>query len=122
MENNSIEAKLEELIIKAKELGIQFKSGPATFETIHDNKIFHVLEDMSDDTFIEILQKKIDHFESKKFISILSKHDLLQKKEEYAERNHDWNAIFDVSSSSPLTEVRTTDTIEGVQRHSTSTD
>lgn len=83
MKNDSIEKRLEELIIKAKELGIQFKNGPATFETIHDSKVFHVIEDMNDEIFIEMLQKKVDEFSSKKFMTILNKHDLLAKKPEF---------------------------------------
>lgn len=83
MKNDSIEKRLEELIIKAKELGIQFKNGPATFETIHDSKVFHVIEDMNDEIFIEMLQKKVDEFSSKKFMTILNKHDLLTKKPEF---------------------------------------
>ncbi len=82
MKKDSIETRLEELIIKAKELGIQFKNGPATFETIHDSKVFHVIEDMNDEVFIEMLQKKVDEFSSKRFMTILNKHDLLTKKTE----------------------------------------
>jgi hypothetical protein len=78
MKEQKLESKLEALILKAKELGIQFISGPATFETIYNTKIFHVLEDMTDETFEEALERKVGEFESKKFLSILNKHSLIQ--------------------------------------------
>lgn len=79
MEN--IEKKLEELILKAQSLGIQFKKGPASWETINDPKIFHVLEEMTDEIFVETLSRTIDKFESKKFLSVLEKHSLFATEE-----------------------------------------
>ena len=73
-EEPSMEKKLEDLVLKANELGIVFKSGPATFETINDEKVFHVLEEMTDDIFYDSLLKKVEYFESKKFLKVLKKH------------------------------------------------
>ena len=84
MQDNT-EKQLEDLILKAKNLGVIFKNGPATWETIHDIKIFHVLEEMTDEIFIETLSRKIEHFESKKFLSILQKHSLVDSTEEVTE-------------------------------------
>lgn len=77
MADNSLDIKIEELVLKARELGIIFKNGPATFETIHDNKIFHVLEEMSDEVFYDTLLRKVEEFESKKFLNILNKYQLI---------------------------------------------
>lgn len=104
MQDNT-EKILEDLIIKAKELGITFKNGPATLETIYDNKIFHVLEEMSDDVFIELLTKKIEQFESKKFLSILQKHSLVDNTENNNYSNPTFNPVsdtIDISAGSHL--------------------
>jgi hypothetical protein len=74
---NKDEVKLENMILRAKHLGITFIDGPATYETINNNKIFNILEDMNDDVFMEKLNKKLEYFESKKYLQILNKHSLL---------------------------------------------
>ena len=77
MKESTQEQKIENLILKAKGLGIIFVNGPATYETIHDKRIVHVLEDMTDDTFYDTLLQRVELYESKKFLSVLQKHSLL---------------------------------------------
>lgn len=101
MQNNT-EKILEDLIIKAKELGISFKNGPATYETIYDNKIFHVLEEMSDDVFIDLLSKKIEQFESKKFLTVLQRHSLVDSDNTISDSVIQSSDLIKDKSSSPL--------------------
>jgi hypothetical protein len=70
--------ELEALIQKATDMGITFISGPATHQTAADPGAFHVVEGMTDDTFREALERKIEAMESTRHVRILERLGILK--------------------------------------------
>ena len=69
---------LEALIQKATDMGVTFIKGPATHQTANDPGAFHVVEGMTDDTFREALERKMEAMESTRHVKILERLGLLK--------------------------------------------
>jgi hypothetical protein len=72
------EKDLQDLIQRAADLGVEFIKGPATYETMTNPSVFHVVDGMSDDTFREALERKIEAINSTSHKRILDRLGLLK--------------------------------------------
>ncbi len=78
IKDKSGEEGLESLIQRAADLGVEFIKGPVTYETATDPGVFHVVDGMTDDTFREALERRIESLQSTSHKRILERLGLLK--------------------------------------------